>query len=110
MAFTGYVFSSRKDIAPLIEVAGAGPTFKYCAQLATKYCSTTRLRLNCHVFCGYPEGVTDAKGVVHFYNSQMAVSPQGTLLKSYKKHFLYMTDKAFFAVTRIDVGRRRSSI
>ncbi len=80
MAFPGYVFASRKDIAPLLEPADSGPTFQFCSELAS--------RLGAHVFCGFAEAAA-----THCYNSQMAVSPEGKLLKSYHKHFLYVTDK-----------------
>eukprot|EP01022_Parablepharisma_sp_SALTPOND_P020501 TRINITY_DN3748_c0_g1_i2.p1 TRINITY_DN3748_c0_g1~~TRINITY_DN3748_c0_g1_i2.p1 ORF type:complete len:335 (-),score=-3.88 TRINITY_DN3748_c0_g1_i2:56-967(-) len=82
MAFTGYVFSSKADIEPYLETAGSGPSFEYCSSLAK--------RLDAYIFCGYPE-----KAGHHYYNSLMVVSPQGKLLKSYHKHFLYVTDKTW---------------
>lgn len=30
MAFTGYVFDSKEEIDPYLEVAAEGPTFLYC--------------------------------------------------------------------------------
>jgi protein N-terminal amidase len=47
------------------------------------------------VFCGYPEVSVDEKESKHYYNSQMVVSPSGEFVKSYKKHFLYDTDKSW---------------
>ena len=70
-----------------MEKAGEGVTFEWCKKQA--------LRLNCWVFCGYPEVLIDDKNEKHYYNSQVVVSPKGEFVKSYKKHFLYDTDKSW---------------
>jgi len=36
MAFTGYVFESKQEIKPYLEVAGKGETFDFCSKLAKK--------------------------------------------------------------------------
>jgi protein N-terminal amidase len=87
MVFTGYKFKDKEEIAPYLEKAGEGPTFTWCSNLAK--------RLGCWVFCGFPEKCIGEDGSEHFYNSQMVVNPAGEFVKSYKKHFLYMTDKTW---------------
>ena len=87
MVFTGYKFADKKDIEPYLEKAGEGPTFEWCKQQA--------LRLGCWVFCGYPEILVDENKETHLYNSQMVITPSGEFVKSYKKHFLYDTDKTW---------------
>ncbi len=47
------------------------------------------------MFCGYPEICLDSDGEPHYYNSQLVVNPSGEFVKSYKKHFLYDTDKSW---------------
>ena len=82
MAFTGYKFEDKKDIESFLEKAGDGPTFLWCSKLAQ--------RLNCWVFCGYPEIDGD-----NLYNSQQVISPNGEYVKNYRKHFLYKIDKTW---------------
>ncbi|KAG0045956.1 Carbon-nitrogen hydrolase [Gryganskiella cystojenkinii] len=88
MAFTGYVFKNKDHIRPYLEDAETGPSVLWA--------KTQALRLNAHVVVGYPERrvlnpLTPFKE--EFYNSQAFVSPSGTLLKTYSKHFLYYTDE-----------------
>ncbi|KAF8936395.1 Carbon-nitrogen hydrolase [Haplosporangium gracile] len=88
MAFTGYVFTSKDHIRPYLEDAETGPSIEWAKAQA--------IRLNAHIQVGYPE-----KRVVNktepfkeeYYNSVAFVSPQGILLKTYAKHFLYYTDE-----------------
>ncbi|KAF9092169.1 Carbon-nitrogen hydrolase [Mortierella sp. GBA35] len=88
MAFSGYVFTSKSHIRPYLEDAETGPSIQWAKAQA--------IRLNAHVQVGYPE-----KRVVNkaepfkeeYYNSVAFVSPQGILLKTYAKHFLYYTDE-----------------
>ena len=49
-------------------------------------------RFKAFVLCGYPEKAEDK-----LYNSQMVVSPDGTFVKSYRKAFLFDTDKTWAA-------------
>ncbi|TNV76398.1 hypothetical protein FGO68_gene2676 [Halteria grandinella] len=87
MVFTGYKFKDREDIRPFLEKPGLGQTFAWCSAQA--------IRLNCWVLCGYPELQVNEDGTEHMYNSQMVVDPTGAFVKSYKKHFLYETDKTW---------------
>ncbi|KAF9121149.1 Carbon-nitrogen hydrolase [Mortierella sp. GBA39] len=88
MAFSGYVFTSKDHIRPYLEDAETGPSIQWAKAQA--------IRLNAHVQVGYPE-----KRVVNktepfkeeYYNCVAFVSPQGVLLNTYAKHFLYYTDE-----------------
>ncbi|KAI9917104.1 hypothetical protein PsorP6_017221 [Peronosclerospora sorghi] len=82
MAFTGYVFRSIADVAQVAEVAGKGPTFRWCQRHAR--------RLHCMVTCGYVE-----KDGNLFYNSMLVVSPIGKLECNPRKTFLYETDETW---------------
>ncbi|KAH7459714.1 hypothetical protein PRNP1_010954 [Phytophthora ramorum] len=82
MAFTGYVFKSKAEVAEVAEVAGQGQTFNWCQRQAR--------RLHCMVTCGYVE----KEGEV-LYNSMMVVSPDGELVCNPRKTFLYETDKSW---------------
>eukprot|EP00667_Euglena_gracilis_P017230 EG_transcript_18138 len=105
MAFTGYHFRDRDDIAPLAEAPG-GVTEQWCRRQAQ--------RLRCTVFCGYPSRgdapgqaeSEDREAPAPLYNSMLVVGPDGAVLARYHKHFLYITDEtwatpgpAFHAVT-----------
>lgn len=81
MAFTGYVFKSKKEIEPFAEVAGFGQGFAWCQALA--------IRLECIVTCGYVERDPHTADL---YNSMMVVSPTGALVCNPRKTFLYETD------------------
>ncbi|KAG7396729.1 Carbon-nitrogen hydrolase [Phytophthora boehmeriae] len=80
MAFTGYVFRSKSDVANVAEVAGQGKTFQWCQRHAR--------RLHCMITCGYVEVYGEV-----LYNSMMVVSPDGELVRNPRKTFLYETDK-----------------
>ncbi|ETP24459.1 hypothetical protein F441_02539 [Phytophthora nicotianae CJ01A1] len=82
MAFTGYVFKSKADVAQVAEVAGQGPTFHWCQRQAR--------RLHCMVTCGYVEKEGEL-----LYNSMLVVSPEGELVCNPRKTFLYETDKSW---------------
>ena len=83
MAFPGYTFDNIDDIRPFLEEPNESfPTFCWCRDQARLYHS--------YVVCGYPEQAADG-----FFNSQMVVSPDGLLVKNYRKHFLYVTDKSW---------------
>ena len=47
MAFTGYMFDSREDIAPFLEMHGRGPSVAWARRTAE--------RLQCYVLVGFPE-------------------------------------------------------
>lgn len=88
MAFTGYVFTSKDHIYPYLEDAEEGPSVKWA--------KTQAVRLNAHVQVGYPEKRIvnkDGQPQELFYNSLCFVSPQGKVLVTYAKHFLYYTDE-----------------
>lgn len=80
MAFTGYVFQSKADVAQVADIAGEGQTFRWCQHHAR--------RLHCMVTCGYVEKEGDV-----LYNSMLVVSPDGELVYNPRKTFLYETDK-----------------
>lgn len=82
MAFTGYVFPSKAEVAKVAEVAGQGKTFRWCQQQAR--------RLHCMVTCGYVEQEGEL-----LYNAMMVVSPDGELVCNPRKTFLYETDKSW---------------
>ncbi|KAG6965909.1 hypothetical protein JG688_00007000 [Phytophthora aleatoria] len=82
MAFTGYVFKSKADVAQVAEVAGQGKTFHWCQRQAR--------RLRCMVTCGYVEKESEL-----LYNSMLVVSPDGELVCNPRKTFLYETDKSW---------------
>jgi len=85
MAFIGYHFTDRADIAPLVEGPN-GPTEKWCRRHAT--------RLRCAVFCGYAAMESDAPNAP-YYNAMLVVGPDGSVLARYRKHFLYLTDETW---------------
>ena len=89
MALTGYVFTDIMDIYPLLEEYNTGATYNFCSALAK--------RLNAYVFCGYPEveKAKDKDNWEKYYNSAMIVDREGNALKSYRKSFLYETDKTW---------------
>jgi protein N-terminal amidase len=91
MAFTGYVFESKTEVEPLAERAddADGATFKFCREAA--------IRLNAFIAAGYPEQGNVAKGDPpgSLFNSMCFLSRSGDLLRTYRKHFLYETDKVW---------------
>ncbi|GAA5885107.1 hypothetical protein JCM16303_006405 [Sporobolomyces ruberrimus] len=99
MAFTGYCFTSREDIAPWIEEVPAGRTSKWAMRTARKF--------GCYVQVGVPtlaplstseqllasqEGPTPED---LYYNSVILVNPSGKIETVYHKHFLFETDKSW---------------
>ncbi|GBG26954.1 Protein N-terminal amidase [Hondaea fermentalgiana] len=78
MAFTGYQFRAKDQVAALAEVAGQGPTFDWCCRVAAAY--------GCGVCVGFPRR-DEVSG--NLFNSVMLVSPAGALHAVYDKHFLY---------------------
>lgn len=83
MAFPGYSFDNAEDIRPYLEKPNSDyNTFQFCAAQAR--------RLGAYVFCGYPEEADDG-----LYNSMMVVDPNGSLIKNYRKSFLYHVDKTW---------------
>ncbi|KAF9277280.1 Carbon-nitrogen hydrolase [Mortierella alpina] len=88
MAFTGYVFTSKDHIRPYLEDAETG--------LSVQWAKMQALRLKAHVQVGYPEKrIINKADQFHeeFYNSVCFVSPEGKVLTTYAKHFLYYTDE-----------------
>eukprot|EP00793_Prasinoderma_coloniale_P004143 PRCOL_00006319-RA len=49
----------------------------------------------CVVVAGFARRGEEHAGAPRFYNSQLAVSPEGLVLAVYDKHFLYVTDKTW---------------
>jgi protein N-terminal amidase len=86
MAFTGYVFLDKQEIAPFVEIQGQGPSFDWAFQ-------TARSR-NTLIQFEYPRKCTISKEPV-FYNSVAVVNPRGEVICSYDKHFLYEADEAW---------------
>lgn len=109
----GYMFDSLEEISPLLEnpYTGEGATSVLAADLAR--------HLQCHVVAGFPEraspraleelgsrGQHDARiarekvtGLAHLprierqaFNAAMLVGPDGSLVKVFRKHFLYEAD------------------
>ncbi|KAI9239214.1 MAG: carbon-nitrogen hydrolase [Podila humilis] len=87
MAFTGYVFTSKEHIEPYLEDAETGPSVQW-AKIQAK-------RLNAHVVVGFPEKKkkTAVEDDLVYYNSIAFVDPQGRLVTTYAKTFLYYTDE-----------------
>ncbi|KZF22616.1 carbon-nitrogen hydrolase [Xylona heveae TC161] len=83
MIFTGYNFRSLAAISHYLEPTAAGPS--------TRWAQETAKRLNCHVTVGYPE--ITLNNPAQRFNSAVTVSPEGTILANYRKHFLYETDE-----------------
>lgn len=83
MAFPGYSFENAEDIKPFLEKPNSSySTFRFCTGQA--------VRLGAYVFCGYPEVADDG-----LYNAMMVVSPDGNIVKNYRKSFLYHVDKTW---------------
>ncbi|CAG8595333.1 7976_t:CDS:2, partial [Acaulospora colombiana] len=66
MAFTGYVFKNKEHIRPFLENAETGPTVQWAKE----------------------QGSPDK-----YYNSICFVGPDGELIETYSKTFLFMTDE-----------------
>uniref|UniRef100_A0AAV1T097 CN hydrolase domain-containing protein n=1 Tax=Peronospora matthiolae TaxID=2874970 RepID=A0AAV1T097_9STRA len=82
MAFTGYMFRNKAEVAEVAEVADEGQTYRWCQHHAR--------RLHCMVTCGYVEKEGDL-----MYNSMLVISPAGELVCNPRKTFLYETDKSW---------------
>ncbi|CAI5709874.1 unnamed protein product [Hyaloperonospora brassicae] len=80
MAFTGYKFHTKAEVAEVAEGNNDGMTYRWCQRHAR--------RLHCMVTCGYVEREGDL-----LYNSMLVVSPAGELVCNPRKTFLYETDK-----------------
>ncbi len=91
MAVSGYVFSSREEIAPFVEPAG-GASFQMLSELA--------IALGAWIVCGIAEAHEG-----QFYNSAITVSPAGELVDVYRKVLLYEQDEHW-----AQWGERRSII
>ena len=77
MALTGYVFKNRQEIEPFLENPETGISVSWAKKQA--------MRLKSFVVVGYPQ--------LPGYNSLCCVSPQGHLIKTYQKSFLFETDE-----------------
>ena len=95
MALTGYVFDSLNEIQNSLEEYNNGKTFDFCSKISKKL-NISLYRLNCYVFCGFPEKCVEENKEV-YYNSYLITDRDGTALPSYKKTFLYETDKVIFS-------------
>ena len=100
MAFTGYEFESRSDIAAYVEDPVSGTTVEW-AQAAAR-------RLHCYVMVGFP--MREESG--RFSNAMCVIGRDGAILHHYRKHFLYETDEtwadpgpSFISVDLPDYGR-----
>ena len=80
LCFSGYFFADHEDVAPVLEYSNEGPTFDFCSAQA--------IRLESYVICSYPE--KDRLLEKTSYISQMVIGPDGALLKSYRKHLLWL--------------------
>ena len=78
MCATGYIFTDSKDVFPLCEEA-EGETFKFFSGICAKH--------KCFMAYGFPE-----KSGENLYNSQNLISPEGSLLATYRKVNLYEAD------------------
>ncbi len=81
MALSGYVWSSREEIAPFVEAA-AGPSFEMLRQCAIKLQAT--------IVCGIAEVAGDT-----LYNSAITVSAEGALVSCYRKNLLFEQDETW---------------
>ena len=80
-SLSGYVFDNLEDIKPYTSYFDKGEQFEFISNLAKK--------LKCYCFMGYAEKTYDDK----YYNSCFIITPDGTSLPSYRKHFLYYDDE-----------------
>lgn len=86
IAFAGYIFKSREDIMPYLEKANQGPTYEFCKKWA--------VTLKAYVVCGYAEA-REVSGSTKYYNSQLWVAPDGSVVHNYAKHFLFTADETW---------------
>ncbi|TPX71499.1 hypothetical protein SpCBS45565_g01145 [Spizellomyces sp. 'palustris'] len=86
MAFSGYIFESRQDVIPFAESSENGETLQWASAWARQ--------LRAYVQAGYPRMEQSTTGSSPLlYNSVYLVSPDGTLVRTYDKHFLYEKDE-----------------
>ena len=81
MTLTGYIFQNLEEIKPYTSYYDKGEQCNFITKLAK--------RLKCYCFMGFPEKTYDDK----YYNSCFIITPDGTSLPSYRKHFLYYDDE-----------------
>eukprot|EP00124_Ichthyophonus_hoferi_P001030 Ihof_evm11s46 gene=Ihof_evmTU11s46 len=82
LAFSGYSFQDKESIAPYVENPQTGPSVTWA--------KTTAVKLKTHVIIGYPRlEPGTGKNADKYYNSVAFVAPDGTIIKTYDKHFLY---------------------
>jgi len=87
MAFTGYMFESMEEIRPFAEDEN-GETFRFCKEWS--------LRLDACVAAGYAlKDGTTSSGEARLFNAMCVVDKNGELRCTYKKTFLYTTDKSW---------------
>lgn len=86
LAFSGYNFNSIDHIRPYLEPTTAGPT--------TRWAVETAMRCDCYVLVGYPE-ISTRDDKQPSYNSLVVISPEGRILRNYRKSFLYYTDETW---------------
>mmetsp|Transcript_102673 Transcript_102673/g.329059 ORF Transcript_102673/g.329059 Transcript_102673/m.329059 type:complete len:367 (-) Transcript_102673:2-1102(-) len=84
MAFSGYHFSGGQHIDPLLEDSSSP------SGLAASWCRRTAARLGCVVCCGLPTRARKRRR-----NSMLVVGPDGEVLDTYDKHFLYVSDRTW---------------
>ena len=70
MAFTGYVFKTKDEVAALAEPQGSGKTFDWCRRHA--------LRLKCMVTCGYVEKDDAGSPIIKRFPHAMRGDPRLT--------------------------------
>ncbi|KAE9969282.1 hypothetical protein EG328_006961 [Venturia inaequalis] len=92
MAFSGYNFQNLEEVTPFLEPSCAGPSTQWAVSIARHY--------NIFVTVGYPEIAKQADSADPTwasvnYNSTVTVSPQGVVIGSYRKRFLYYTDETW---------------
>ncbi|TLD23659.1 N-terminal asparagine amidohydrolase-like protein [Venturia nashicola] len=92
MAFSGYNFQTLEEITPCLEPSCAGPSTQWAVNIARHY--------SIFVTVGYPEVAKPADSADPTsksvnYNSTVTVSPQGVVIGSYRKRFLYYTDETW---------------
>lgn len=83
LAFTGYDFLDKSEVAAHAEPLGNGPTSQFVSDIARK--------LNAVVVAGYPEAAGDK-----LYNSAMMATPVGDLF-NYRKIHLFSRENDFFS-------------
>ncbi|KAI9002703.1 N-terminal asparagine amidohydrolase-like protein [Gaertneriomyces semiglobifer] len=86
MAFSGYTFHSKAEIAEVAEDDGdeRGMTVQWARRWAR--------RLKAYVQVGYPRRISNGPHFL-YYNAVLVISPAGTIITRYNKHFLYTTDE-----------------